>query len=130
VRLSELFYTVLTCSTKLVIATMLLRLVPSRRYTWILWISMVINVAVSVSLFLVFLLQCKPIAYAWRQIIPTAKGTCSDLAMIVNIGYLVSAVSIALDFLYAILPGFMFWDLQMETKKKVVLIGLMSMGLL
>ena len=110
---------------------MLLRLVPSRRYTYIISTSITVNVAVSVALFLMTLLQCRPISYSWKQINPMEKGTCYiDAATIVDLSYVISALAIALDSLYAILPGFMFWNLQMEIRKKVVLIGLMSFGLL
>lgn len=107
---------------------MLLRLVIARRHTWILWISIMLNVAVCIFVFCIYLFGCHPISYAWRQYDPRVKGHCLKKSWLSGVGYSFSGFSIALDLLYAILPGFMFWDLQMETKKKIMLISLMSSG--
>lgn len=107
---------------------MLLRLVTARRFTWIIWISIVLNVAVCTAIFFLYLFGCKPISYSWRQFDPRVKGKCLKRSLLSTVSDGFSGFSIALDLLYAILPGFMFWDLQMETKKKIVLISLMSMG--
>lgn len=82
------------------------------------------------SVFFITLFQCKPITYAWRQIIPTERGTCLEPKGIVTLGYVFSVESIILDFFYAILPGFIFWGLQMKKSEKIGLIVLMSLGVL
>jgi hypothetical protein len=110
---------------------MLLRLVnKTRRYVYLLYGSIAINLIACTLVFFICLFQCKPIAYSWRQVIPTEKGTCISPDTIVTIGYVLSVVSIVLDFFYAVLPGFVFWGLQMKRAEKVVLIILMSLGIL
>jgi hypothetical protein len=110
---------------------MLLRLVnQKRRNVYLLYASIGINLIACTLVFFICLFQCKPISYSWRQIIPTEKGTCVSQDMTVNLGYVLSVISAVLDFFYAILPGFIFWGLQMKRSENIVLMILMSLGIL
>lgn len=125
-------YALTTAFTKTAIGVMLLRIVrQTRRYIYLIWASIAINLVLCTLVFFFCLFQCQPISYSWRQIIPTEKGSCGiSPDTIVTLGYVLSVDSIVLDFFYAILPGFIFWNLQMRMSEKVVLITLMGLGIL
>jgi hypothetical protein len=126
-----LAYAVTTGLVKLSISVMLLRLVNKTRVNlYLIYASMGINLVSCSFAFFFCLFQCKPISYSWRQIIPTEKGTCINPNTMVTLGYIMSVVFIVLDFFYALLPGFIFWGLQMNRSEKVVLMVLMSLGIL
>ncbi|KAF1947568.1 hypothetical protein EJ02DRAFT_392089 [Clathrospora elynae] len=128
-HLAELAYFVLSCTTKLIVASMLLRLGEDRRHLQMIWASIIINICVCSGIWFYFLFQCSPISYAWKQADPTAKGKCLDPNILVILGYCISAVSISLELFYAIIPWFMFWKLQMKRSEKLVLMCLLSLGL-
>jgi hypothetical protein len=129
--LTRFTYALTTALTKLSIGVMLLRLINKTRVNVsLIYTSIGINLVACTLVFFFCLFQCKPISYSWRQVIPTEKGTCISPHTIVTLGYILSVVSIVLDFFYAVLPGFIFWGLQMKKSEKVVLMILMSLGVL
>ena len=64
---------------------------------------------------------------AWT---PELKGTCVDQQTIINSGIAHSTFHLALDWLYALLPIPLFWNLQMSTKLKLSVILIFSLGIL
>lgn len=129
-RIAELVYVILTFLTKAVVATMLLRVSQARVFTFILWASICIDVSVCTAVWFAYLFECTPIAYNWNRLDPSQSGKCINPNVHVYIGYTVSAITIALDLFYSILPAFMFAKLQMRLKEKIVLICILSLGFL
>ncbi|KAJ6785976.1 hypothetical protein PWT90_06271 [Aphanocladium album] len=69
--------------------------------------------------------RCRPIAHYWNDAIP---GECLDIHIYVALGYLYSAISVSTDLVYALLPAFIIWHLQIRTEIRWVLIFLMGLG--
>lgn len=121
-----LFYCVSMIMSKLSIGWFLLRIAIKRIHAWTIYFAMFISVIVGIVFFFVTLFQCKPISYFWRK--HTQTGQCMSIEVIVALGYVYSAFSIISDFTFAILPVFLVWNLQLNTKTKWALIPLLTMG--
>ncbi|KAK8181707.1 uncharacterized protein BKA78DRAFT_362552 [Phyllosticta capitalensis] len=124
----EMSYIWLTGFIKLSISSTLLRLVVQRRYVYFLYCTMAANIIVTITSFFLFLLHCRPVSYAWEQVLPHKEGKCFSWTALVVIGYSVCAATIALDVLYASLPWVMFWNLNMPRKTKGALMFILSLG--
>lgn len=77
-------------------------------------------------IFLVLVLQCKPINYYWnRYSHSTGPGTCIDLPAF----YITTAsFTVMTDFLVLALPIWIFLGLNMRVKLKAMVIGLFLLG--
>ncbi|XWW93009.1 hypothetical protein V2A60_000937 [Cordyceps javanica] len=69
--------------------------------------------------------QCHPVAHYWNDAIP---GHCISIHSYVSLAYLYSAVSVATDLIFALLPAFIIWHLQIRSDIRLVLIFLMGLG--
>ena len=68
---------------------------------------------------------CRPIAYNWDTSIPGGHCTSKEAA------YLSSAcINLAIDILIVALPMPVLWNLQLVTKKKIILSAIFGMGAL
>lgn len=80
-----------------------------------------LSVLITVS---VLLAWCRPVAATWDP----SLGQCADPALITNVSYFISSISIATDWACAILPAFLLWDIQLRTAVKVSLIVVLALG--
>ncbi|KAK7545582.1 hypothetical protein IWX49DRAFT_597207 [Phyllosticta citricarpa] len=124
----EMSYIWLNGIIKLSISSTLLRLVVQRRYVYFLYFSMIANIIVTITSFCLFLLHCRPVTYAWEQVLPHKEGKCFSWTALVVIGYSVCSATIILDVVYATLPWIMFWNLNMPRKTKGALMFVLSLG--
>ncbi|EGX90386.1 integral membrane protein, putative [Cordyceps militaris CM01] len=69
--------------------------------------------------------RCNPVAHYWNDAIP---GRCIPLHVYVGLGYLYSAVSVLTDLIFALLPAFIIWHLQIRSDIRYILILLMGLG--
>jgi hypothetical protein len=58
------------------------------------------------------------------------EGTCNPRQIQTALSFLVAAVSISTDWIFATLPFLLIWRLQMPTRVKASVIGLLGLGLL
>ncbi|KAH8808619.1 hypothetical protein F5884DRAFT_378259 [Xylogone sp. PMI_703] len=70
--------------------------------------------------------RCDPIAHVWDPTIP-AKCILSTNAY-TNLSLSLSIVAVIVDFVLAVLPWFILWNLQMKKKEKLVIGGALSLG--
>lgn len=112
-------------TSKLSFAWFLLRIANTRTYSWIIYAAALFSVLAGLVFFFVTLLQCHPISYYWDRSQP---GSCLKMDVIMAVAYIYSAFSVVTDFTFAILPGFLIWNLQLRTKAKVAAIVLIAMG--
>ncbi len=112
---------------KLSIGFFLLRIAVLRRYIYTLRIAMVIMALWTTGIFLFEIFQCHPVAAQWDTTIPDAK--CASAEDFVKAAYAFSAMAVLSDWLFALLPIPMIWNIQMTIQTKVVVIGLLSMGI-
>jgi hypothetical protein len=78
--------------------------------------------------------QCLPVQAGWdmhlrRPPIGTGNATCLSRQVFAQIGLFNSIVNIATDFLLALLPAPMIWQLQMNIRTKISLMVVLSLGL-
>jgi hypothetical protein len=116
----------IACS-KASVAAFLLRITIHRWHKWILYILIFF---VSVSCFICALfdyIRCDPIESIWNFFIP---GKCwMDAKDFTTLSAVVGGISAAADFILAILPWFILWNLQMKRKDKNLIATSMSLGI-
>lgn len=71
-------------------------------------------------------LQCRPLSVAWG----VGKGTCVEPTVIMNTGYSFSALDIGANWLYALLPVAMLWNIQLSFRMKASITALLGLGVL
>ncbi|KAL5606149.1 hypothetical protein BROUX41_006083 [Berkeleyomyces rouxiae] len=129
-----LMYQVLTTETyvlnmmllKFSIGIFLLRLSMRKIYTHIIWVSLVVVTIWSVVILFWNILQCDPIESQWDITIEDRK--CVPSNQVLNAAYSVSVMTIVTDWLYAILPVPMLWDVKMNTQTKITVIVVLGLG--
>ncbi|TLD23852.1 hypothetical protein PspLS_06334 [Pyricularia sp. CBS 133598] len=104
----------------------LLRIAGGKRWVTILIYSCLVLVTIctgGTGMFLFF--GCDPVEKNWQTEIP---GTCHPRAIQTALSFLVAAVSILTDWVFAILPAVLIWNLQMPNRVKMSVIGLLGLG--
>ncbi|KPI43452.1 uncharacterized protein AB675_7061 [Cyphellophora attinorum] len=117
--LCEPVYVLCNMLAKASIAVMLLRLTVIRTHRIIIWTVFTITETYSLFFFLLFIFQCQPSQYFWTQY-TGGSGKCLDPKIVRH--------RCAGDWTYAILPYFLVWKLQMDTRSKMVVIFILSLG--
>lgn len=115
---------------KLSIAIFLLRIAIQGRYRWIIYISMGIITVWSLALFIWDVFQCTPVQAQWDYTVlssdPTAK--CASADAVVMAAYALSVMNILSDWLYALLPIPMIWNVKMTIEAKLTVSLVLGLG--
>lgn len=115
---------------KLSIGIFLLRLATQKRYRYIIWGSLVVIAIWSLALFFWNIFQCNPVEAQWDYTIlerdPSAH--CASGEEIVNAAYALSVMTILSDWLYALIPIPIVWNVKMTTQAKITVVLILSMG--
>jgi len=106
---------------------MLLRLAVLPIHRIIIWITLGVIELYSAFFFFLFVFQCRPSAYFWTQY-TGGKGTCIDAQILVDATYGFTAISCAGDWILALLPVFLVWNLQMNARVKVSVALILGLG--
>ncbi|KAL4869524.1 hypothetical protein BDV12DRAFT_196154 [Aspergillus spectabilis] len=127
VYLCEFFSILSPCVGRIAYASLLLSLLPPipwrSRLLWsIIWIQVVVDCGTVIISFA----QCRPMRKYWE---PRVPGSCWSPDVQQSTGYFQSSVCCVVDLVLAAFPASMFWNLNMEWKKKVSLSCLMGLGL-
>ncbi|KAF2642060.1 hypothetical protein P280DRAFT_291762 [Massarina eburnea CBS 473.64] len=69
--------------------------------------------------------QCSPVEKNWYTLI---DGHCKAREIQTILSFTVAAVSITTDWIFAILPMFLLWNIQMDPHVKVSVVGLLGLG--
>ncbi|KAI1754601.1 hypothetical protein F4782DRAFT_37602 [Xylaria castorea] len=115
---------------KLSIGLFLFRLAVRNRYKWILGISIFVVGIWSLALFFWNIFQCNPVPAQWDYTILTndPKSHCVSADEIVSAAYALSALTILSDWLYALIPIPMIWQVKMTAQAKWSVIAVLSLG--
>lgn len=79
-------------------------------------------------------LQCTPVDYFWQRVriftdpATTPSGHCMRLDSIIAMAYAYSVTATLCDLTLGLLPIALVWNLQMNTRTKVALAGILGMG--
>ncbi|KAJ5288950.1 hypothetical protein N7478_001980 [Penicillium angulare] len=111
------------------IALALLRLTVSRVHRMILWSVITVTVIVGLVFWFMLTLQCHPVSYFWQRARTTPPaGDCMSLDSIINVAYVYSVTATCCDLTLGLLPIFLVWNLQMNTRTKAALASILGMG--
>jgi hypothetical protein len=112
-------------SCKLSIGYFLLRVTNAKLQIWIIYIAMFSTAFSGAVFFFITLFQCYPVSFFWNKDQP---GTCIKIEIVIALATLYSSLAVISDFVFALLPGFIIWNLQMHKGTKYSLIPLLAMG--
>lgn len=124
----ESSYVVTTCLLKVYIGTFLMQICIHR--SQILVIRTVIIGFCTFSIYYLFLMifQCHPVSYFWTRYGVGASGTCLSPNIVVDSTYAHAVLSAISDWTLGTLPIFLVWNLQMNTRTKVSVAVILSLG--
>ncbi|EKJ75421.1 hypothetical protein FPSE_04374 [Fusarium pseudograminearum CS3096] len=120
-----LWYCLTMISCKLSIGYFLLRVTTEKVQKWIIYLAMFSTALSGIIFFFVTVFQCHPVSYFWNK---EQDGTCINPTVVIALAVLYSVFAVGSDFIFAILPGFIVWKLQLHKKTKYSLIPLLAMG--
>ncbi|OQE46764.1 hypothetical protein PENCOP_c001G00809 [Penicillium coprophilum] len=126
--LGQMLYIWASAVAKISIAVALLRLAIAKSYRVILWSIISVAIAIGLMFWLVLLLACNPIYYFWERVDETSTGTCIPMSTILDIAYFYSCVTICCDVALGLLPAFLVWKLQMNSRTKLAVGGILGLG--
>jgi hypothetical protein len=123
----EIFYTFSTTLLKIAVGLFLLRITIRPLHIWIIRIVMCIGAAVGIAFSSLVIFQCRPISF-WWDLNPNHHGTCIPPALIIPFTYAVSGLNSCADWAFGVLPIFIVKDLQMKTRMKVMVVGIIALA--
>ncbi|KAJ5835504.1 hypothetical protein N7447_001530 [Penicillium robsamsonii] len=126
--LAQMLYVWASAVAKISISVALLRLAVKKSYRLILWSIISVVITVGLMFWLVLLLACNPISHFWERVDGTSKGTCLSMSTILDITYFYSCVAICCDIALGLLPAFLVWKLQMNSRMKFAVGGILGLG--
>ncbi|KAJ6032153.1 hypothetical protein N7540_002885 [Penicillium herquei] len=126
--LSQILYIWASATAKISIALALLRLAVKRWQRIFLFCLIGLALIIALLFFFVLTFECHPVSYFWKQADPTSKGHCTSVDILLDIAYLYSALTIVVDFSLGAFPLFLVWNLQMNSRTKVAVSGILSLG--
>ncbi|KAK6596266.1 hypothetical protein ACHAP3_000374 [Botrytis cinerea] len=125
--LVELCYILCTAIIKTSVGLLLLRITSVKTfYKYLIWISLVIIWIWSIVTFVISCVQCRPLKASWDPLTP---GVCLEPRIIANFAYAISAETIFFDWLFALLPIPMLWDIKMSLRLKFSIMFILGLGI-
>jgi hypothetical protein len=112
---------------KFSIGIFLLRIAVAKTHRAIIWTAIVVAELYSAFYFFLFILQCRPSAYFWTRY-TGGTGSCVNPKITVDATYAYSAISCVVDWTLGIVPVFMVWSLQMNSRTKFVAALILALG--
>ena len=113
--------------TKISICFLLLRIPVQKRFIRPIQGVTVALIISNIVLTLLWILQCSPTATAWNKQIP---GTCFTDGQLQRIIISQALISIISDFMLALFPIVLLWNVQIAPRIKAGLCALMALGLM
>ncbi|KAJ5725569.1 uncharacterized protein N7483_006926 [Penicillium malachiteum] len=126
--LSQILYIWASAAAKISIALALLRLAVKRWQRNFLYCLIGLALVIALLFFFVLTFDCHPVSYFWKQADPYAKGHCTSVDVLLIIAYLYSGLTIVVDFSLGGFPLLLVWNLQMNSRTKVAVSGILSLG--
>lgn len=116
---------------KLSIGIFLLRLATQKRYIYTIYGSILVVAIWSVVLFLWNMFQCHPVDAQWDYTIlqKDPNAFCVGADQVIAAAYALSVMTILSDWLYALLPIPMIWNVKMTAQAKATVIAVLGLGI-
>lgn len=126
--LFEVFYCASIIPIKLSIALMLIRIAQNRKYyVWAQWAMMGLFFIADGGALFYIIFQCTPVSYAWNT---NQDGSCLPAAYLADVYYACTAVNIMTDWVTAILPIPLLWNVRLERSEKLSVGAILGLGIL
>ncbi|KAF1348398.1 hypothetical protein EJ07DRAFT_184945 [Lizonia empirigonia] len=104
----------------------LIRIANGKKWIeWVIYACMASCFVVMGGAGMYLFFQCAPVQKNWYSTMP---GTCRDRSIQTTLSYAVAVVSIMSDWIFAILPIFLLWNIQLDWRVKCSVIGLLGLG--
>ncbi|KAL4886243.1 hypothetical protein BJY04DRAFT_213774 [Aspergillus karnatakaensis] len=101
-----------------------LRLASKTSFTYSVYATMVLNFLVTVAIWLLYCLQCRPLAAFWNAA-AYPDATCLDTAVTY---YVPVSLNITTDFIILLLPIRPLWSIQATLTRRLGVIAVVSVG--
>jgi hypothetical protein len=124
--LGEVFYVVALGISKISILFFYLRVFPAKEFRLLTYGIMGLSAAYTIAFLFATVFQCLPVSLAWTQWDGLHEGFCNDIHLQ---GWIAAAINIALDAVVMILPLKHLANLNMNLKKKLMVMSMFSVGI-
>ncbi|KXJ92992.1 hypothetical protein Micbo1qcDRAFT_232643 [Microdochium bolleyi] len=116
---------------KMSIGIFLLRIATLKRYRYTLYISISIVGVWSLVLFFWNIFQCNPVEAQWDYTILSSNpnARCVSVDQVVSAAYALSVMTILSDWLFALLPIPMVWNVKMSVQAKMTVMAILGVGI-
>lgn len=122
-----LVYVVVLVTVKTSVCITIRRIAVRRSHRAAVWTLLGLNWLSFLVLMLGTSLYCRPLAAMWdTALITTGRGSCAPVSVLVAIGEVATAVTIASDFALAVLPALVLRETTMRGRAKLEVFGLLS----
>lgn len=121
-----MLYVVTCIIAKISIIISLLRITIDRIHVIVLYTAMAMSIIVGLLFFFFTIFQCRPVDIFWNRF--TEKGTCIDVDVLIAIAYVYTAGAALTDLTIGLLPVFLIWNLKMNPRSKLAIVGILSIG--
>lgn len=125
--IGEIFYVLALGFSKISILFFYLRVFPSKDFRIVIHCVMGLSVAYTIAFFFATTFQCMPLSMAWNQWDGLHKGKCNDIHIQ---GWTAAAINIALDAIVMILPLRHLARLNMNIRRKLMVMSMFSVGII
>ncbi|PYI11056.1 hypothetical protein BO78DRAFT_403607 [Aspergillus sclerotiicarbonarius CBS 121057] len=115
---------------KLSISWMLIRVAEGRKlYLYVQYVVIVVFVVMNIIALIFILINCIPIDAAWNSESLANGGHCQPSYVLADVYYACTAVNILTDWVTAIMPVPLLWNVQLNRNTKISIVGLMGLGI-
>ncbi|KAL4778207.1 hypothetical protein BJX76DRAFT_352787 [Aspergillus varians] len=127
----EVAYCAAVIPIKLSISWMLIRVAEGRKaYIYVQYTVIATFVVMNIIAFVFILTNCIPVEAAWDTSLLEKGGHCKPAHVLTDVYYATTAVNIATDWITALMPIPLLWNVQLDRNSKIAVVGLMSLGIL
>jgi len=127
----EVLYAPLSALVRSSIALFLLRIATVKWHRYTIYGTLIIVWALSIPFFFILLFQCNPPQHFYEQVLdPAPSGTCINHAIVPRATIAHSVIGALMDFVLALLPIAILWDVKLSKRTKAGVAALLGMGLL
>jgi len=126
--IGQTFCIVGIATSKASVSVFLLRIAVIKWHKWILYLTIVAVSGISFICGLFDFIRCDPVAHVWNPSIPANCWVSTQ--QYTSVSLTLGSTSAAADFVLAVMPWFILWNLNMKRKEKILIKSSMSLGIL
>lgn len=128
--MGELTYISTSVSLKATVSVFLLRICSRRWQKLVIGFLMMVVILFNGGYFLLAAFQCAPVDFFWTRISHPQEGACLDESIIMGTTYAASAINACGDWVLGLLPIALVWNLELSTRNKISISGVLALGVL